>query len=130
MSDPLLLRLEINPESRVKVARALVRPVLRRGAWVRFRIEIDNAARTTARLRASSPQAPAQPGARDRWLDLRLEPDTPLSGSPRESRTLLLRARDAGWREATLAFDVGQGTQDLGFRGEVAALFRCEEQTP
>jgi hypothetical protein len=26
--------------------------------------------------------------------------------------------------EASLAFDVGQGTQDLGFRNEVPILFR------
>ena len=26
-------------------------------------------------------------------------------------------------REATLRFDVGQGSQDLGFRGEVPVLF-------
>ena len=37
-----------------------------------------------------------------------------------------LYSRDAGKREAKLAFDVGQGTQDLGFRNEVAILFECE----
>lgn len=130
MNAPLLLRVAINPESRVKVERAAARPSLRRGAWVRFEVEIANDAQTTARLRATSPHAPARPDARDRWLDLRLEPDTPLSGKPQERRTLWLRARDTGWREATLAFDVGQGTQDIGFRGEVAVLFRCEEKTP
>jgi hypothetical protein len=34
-----------------------------------------------------------------------------------------LAAHEAGKREATLKFDVGQGTQDLGFRAEVPVLF-------
>ena len=29
----------------------------------------------------------------------------------------------AGKREATVGFDIGQGTQDLGFRAEVPILF-------
>ena len=37
-----------------------------------------------------------------------------------------LYSRDAGRREAKLLFDVGQGTQDLGFRNEVNILFNCE----
>ena len=35
-------------------------------------------------------------------------------------------SRDAGKREAKLSFDVGQGTQDLGFRSEVDILFTCD----
>jgi hypothetical protein len=37
---------------------------------------------------------------------------------------LRLTARESGKREATLKFDAGQGTQDLGFRAEVPLLFR------
>jgi hypothetical protein len=36
---------------------------------------------------------------------------------------LRLKALEAGKREATLKFDAGQGTQDLGFRAEVPVLF-------
>ena len=32
---------------------------------------------------------------------------------------------DAGPREAKLGFNVGQGTQDLGFRSDVDILFQC-----
>ena len=46
-----------------------------------------------------------------------------LSGQPVEYVLLRLTARQAGKREATLMFDVGQGTQDLGFRNEVPILF-------
>jgi hypothetical protein len=35
----------------------------------------------------------------------------------------LITSSEAGKREVTLAFDVGQGTQDLGFRAEVPVLF-------
>ena len=49
-----------------------------------------------------------------------------LSGLALEYRIVELYSRDAGKREAKLAFDVGQGTQDLGFRNEVNVLFDCE----
>ena len=38
-------------------------------------------------------------------------------------RRVRLTAHEAGKREATLRFDVGQGTQDLGFRQETPVLF-------
>jgi len=40
---------------------------------------------------------------------------------------LHLIGREAGKREATLQFNVGQGTQDLGFRAEVPVLFTITE---
>ena len=48
-----------------------------------------------------------------------------LNGAPVEYVLLTLTPKEAGLREATLSFDVGQGTQDLGFRGELPVLFRC-----
>ncbi|MGH7968136.1 MAG: CehA/McbA family metallohydrolase, partial [Limisphaerales bacterium] len=48
-----------------------------------------------------------------------------LSGLPLEYRIVSLYSRDSGQREGKLMFDVGQGTQDLGFRSEVDILFRC-----
>jgi hypothetical protein len=36
---------------------------------------------------------------------------------------LFVNSRETGKREATLSFDIGQGTQDLGFRSEVSLLF-------
>ena len=41
---------------------------------------------------------------------------------------LRLQAHEWGKREATLIFDVGQGTQDLGFRAEVPILFAIKEK--
>jgi hypothetical protein len=46
-----------------------------------------------------------------------------LSGLELEYRVLQIYAKEAGKREAKLAFDVGQGSQDLGFRNEVDILF-------
>src|SRR5262249_35962629 len=46
-----------------------------------------------------------------------------LSGLVLEYRIVQLYSRDSGKREATLTFDVGQGTQDLGYRNEIPILF-------
>ena len=46
-----------------------------------------------------------------------------LSGARLEYVPLRLTPHESGKREATLKFDVGQGTQDLGFRAEVPVLF-------
>ena len=37
----------------------------------------------------------------------------------------MISTRDAGKREADIGFNVGQGTQDLGFRNSVPILFHC-----
>jgi hypothetical protein len=134
--DPLcLIGVTINPESRVKIAAGAARPELVEGGWRQFLVKVQNEAGVTARLRARSPNAerlfnaPAA-AVRDRWLDLQMFEKQPLgpalSGLPLEYRILQLYSRDAGPREAKLAFDVGQGTQDLGFRAETDLLFRCQ----
>ena len=65
----------------------------------------------------------------DRWLDLQTFDQQPLqpelSGLALEYRIVQLYCRDVGQREATLGFNVGQGTQDIGFRNEIAVLFDC-----
>ena len=50
-----------------------------------------------------------------------------LSGLGVEYRVLSVYSRDAGQREAKLTFDVGQGTQDLGFRSEIDILFTADK---
>ena len=49
-----------------------------------------------------------------------------LSGLAVEYRIVQLYSRVKGKREAKLAFDVGQGTQDLGFKNELNVLFEAE----
>ncbi len=63
----------------------------------------------------------------DRWMDLVMFDDRPmtlsLSGLGVEYRIVQIYSRDKGKREASLAFDVGQGTQDIGFRNALPVLF-------
>lgn len=145
--DPLCLAgVNINPESRVKVAAGPAPLKLVEQGWRVFLVKVHNEAGVTAALRVSSPNAEAvykrasnKPNAvaaisqeqlADRWLDVGLYDQQPLnkelSGLPLEYRIVQLFSRDRGRREAKLLFDVGQGTQDLGFRNEVNLLFACE----
>ncbi len=128
--SPCLFHVTINPESRVEVHRGTGPARLRQGVWQSFRVCFDNDAKVTAIPRVQSPNAPAGKD-RDHWVEMRLEPaGKRLSGSGKEYRTLLLRSRDAGPREATFRFDVGQGTEDLGFRGQASVLFPCSTAPP
>src|SRR5437899_10372489 len=53
-----------------------------------------------------------------------------LSGLPVEYALALFYSSESGSREATIGFDIGQGTQDLGFRGEVPILFEVRPAIP
>ncbi len=144
--DPLCLAMvEINPESRVKVSVGPAPKKLIQQGWRVFLVKIENEPSVHSALRVSSPNADPlqvkssgapQPkptiGPADvanRWLDVNLADAQPLnktlSGLKLEYRIVELYSRDAGQREAKLEFDVGQGTQDLGFRNELNVLFDC-----
>jgi hypothetical protein len=132
LASRTLFKVTINPEMRVKVASADAKPELVEGGWATFLVRVDNEAGATAELRAASPQAQRvanSPGDKtaDLWLDLDLFKGQPLrkelSGLSVEYRVLQLYSRDAGQREAKISFNVGQGTQDLGFRSEADVLF-------
>jgi hypothetical protein len=127
-----LVGVEINPQMRVKVAPGPARPELVEQGWRQFLVKVHNQAGTTAVLRGISSQARRLAGAmpdelRNLWLDLQMFDSQPLartlSGLVLEYRIVQLYSRDPGQREATLTFDVGQGTQDLGYRNEVPILF-------
>jgi hypothetical protein len=134
--DPLcLLVVQINPESRVKVQRGAAPPELVEQGWRSFLVKVINEAGVTAPLKAESANARPLAGSpatevADRWLDLHVFAQQPLeptlSGLKVEYRILEFYSRDVGKREATLAFNVGQGTQDLGFRNEISVLFDCQ----
>jgi hypothetical protein len=120
-----LCAVSINPESRVKAARGPLDAALVHERPTFVLVKILNDAGVTATLRVEGPQIrePAKKDA-DRWLDAEV-PAGPgkLTGHRLQYVVLRLTAREAGKREATLRFDVGQGTQDLGFRAEVPILF-------
>jgi len=127
--DPhCLIAVTINPESRVKAARGAAKAELVQNAWTVTLVKVHNDGGVTAGLRVYGPQVRSASGAdSNRWLDAEVFTKKPmtahLSGAPIEYVILRLRGSEAGKREATLQFDVGQGTQDLGFRAEVPILF-------
>ena len=136
---------EINAESRVKVQPGAAKPELVEAGTRIFLVKVVNKAGVTARLVAESPNAlpifvqsdlSAEPpkkilpaDARDRWMSLELYDKDPmppkLSGLPLEYRVLAIYSRDRGQRSAMIGFNVGQGTQDLGFRNEIPVLFNA-----
>ncbi|HEX4948864.1 MAG TPA: CehA/McbA family metallohydrolase [Blastocatellia bacterium] len=149
--DPhALLFVHINPESRVRVVQGAAKPLLLENGWRTFLVKVHNEAGVTTPLRAESQNAlrvwargasgsstsprPKQTiterDVRDRWLDLSLYDKAPmkpqLSGLNLEYRVIQLYSRDAGKREARIGFNVGQGSQDIGYRNEVDILFNCQ----
>lgn len=146
-----LFGVHINPEMRVKVAQGAAKPELTQDGWRQFLVKVANESGTTAPLAAVSPNAQSVHNVRaattpsdklrrkqgdpptlkveDLWLDLRTYDAQPLrpalSGLTVEYRLIQLYSRDAGKREAKFSFNVGQGTQDIGFRNEVDLLFTC-----
>lgn len=134
---------DINPESRVKVEPGPAKPELVEAGTRIFLVKVINKAGVTARLQAesanalpvyvrsdSSPEPPkkiAPADVRDRWMTLEMYDKNPmrgrLSGLPLEYQILQIYSRDKGQRSATISFDVGQGTQDVGFRNEMTTYF-------
>jgi len=144
-----LFQVNINPEQRVKVAPGAAKPELDEDGWRQYLVRVQNDAGVTAKLQARSPEGkeayvpgsppvkpnvqpkdPGQPPLSARWLAMQMFESPPvkptLSGLGLEYRIIQLYSRDAGQREAAFAFDTGQGTQDLGFRGETSILFDCK----
>lgn len=152
----VLFAVSINPELRVSVARGGGDPLLQQAGYTPVLVKILNAATVTRRLQILSPQSgPAYSGASlpilqrqaqtelndnentmraERFLRTEMFTDSPmtaqLSGFPVEYAIALIYSGVAGQREATIVFDIGQGTQDLGFRSEVPVLFTARPAIP
>ncbi len=137
--DPLCIAgIVINPESRVKVVPGPATPELDQNGWRVFLVKVQNDAGVTAKLRAVSEQAKpiaggSQANVRDRWMEISMfqsrQLASTLSGIKLEYRPMLLYSRDAGKRTAVVAFNVGQGTQDIGFRNDISLTFDCKPST-
>jgi hypothetical protein len=133
----------INPESRVSVDPGPAAPELIEGGTRVFLVKVLNEGGVTAPLRVDSPNSgdvflkssgapePAHTltrrEIRERWASISLynKPPMPrrLSGLAVEYVILEIFSRDSGQRSAQIAFDVGQGTQDVGYRNSVSILF-------
>ncbi|MBE7494590.1 MAG: CehA/McbA family metallohydrolase [Verrucomicrobiaceae bacterium] len=147
--DPnVLCVVDINPESRVKAARGPAAAGMQQAGYMPVLIKVLNHATSVAKLRIGSTQAgPSYAGVakgtmeRERQTHLRENENTKnehrfleisvfdsppmtsnLSGLEVEYVIALIYSSEAGKREVVLAFDIGQGTQDLGFRAEVPVL--------
>ena len=136
----------VTPEARVSVQRTQARATLVQGGWRLALVRVHNPAGVPGRLQVSSPNAvpvhgvapggginsgPAVPTTRgdmaQRWLDVDVHDEAPLDATlepvPADFKILRLYARDAGRRSATLRFDIGPGTGDLGGRDQAAIHF-------
>lgn len=149
--DPqVLCMVDINPESRVKAQRGPAAAHLQQAGYTPLLIKVINHAASVSALHISSPQAgPSYAGVAkltmereqqthlrenentqgaDRFLEVSMHDSAPmtanLSGLEVEYGIALVYSSESGKREATLVFDIGQGTQDLGFRAEVPVLFQ------
>jgi len=145
---------DLNPEVRVKVQKAPGPIMLQQGGFTPLLVKIRNQSTSTETLRIVSPQSgPVYAGMSklsavrmqrqskgetnidqansDRFLETSMYIRHPmterLSGFEVEYAIALIYARDSGTYEATIGFDVGQGNQDIGFRGEVPVLFRVSQ---
>jgi hypothetical protein len=126
--DPFcLIGVTINPESRVKAARGSTAAELVQGQRRVFLVKVQNDAGVTQALTLTGPQLDSTQANGERWLRAAFHRQPPLkenlSGHPVEYLVLVCQSNETGKREAKLIFDVGQGTQDLGFRAEVPILF-------
>src|SRR5215469_7930602 len=142
--DPyVLLKVDINPESRVKVEEGTATPELVEAGTRLFLVKILNNGHVRAPLVVQSPNsgevyipsngnpAPAiqlsPQESKDRWANISLYQRPPmrprLSGLALEYAVLEVYSRDAGQRSAKISFNVGQGSQDIGFRNDVTVLF-------
>ena len=145
-----IARVHISPESRVRVEQGTARPRLVQGGTRLFLVKVINEAGVTAPLTVTSPNIgrvyiPSRntPTARmeltdahvkERWAEMAIITQPPmrprLSGLGIEYAILQVYSRDAGQRSATVSFNVGQGSQDIGFRNDVEVLFTADPSHP
>lgn len=144
--DPYCLaHVSINPEGRVKVDRGSATATLIQSGWKSFLVKIHNEAGATSQLKVESANSlPAQhrssftPRVKEadlitqgesanRFMDMQMYYGRPLlnhlSGFKLEYAVVQLYSKDAGQREVEIAFNAGQGSQDIGFRNSVSVLF-------
>ena len=145
----VLFAVSLNPEVRVKVARGPAAAKLQQSGFTPHIVKVVNESTVSRQLRIKSPQAGpvysgaaevilarqaqtelnkrTEPNSADRFLEVEMFRGQPmtkhLSGLEVEYAIAMIYSSESGRREATIAFDVGEGTQDIGFRGEVPVLF-------
>lgn len=157
LDEQVVFVVSINPEVRVKVQRGPGASSLQQSGFTPLLVKVLNQSTVARPLAIRSPQGGAvyagsalgslqrqaqtelkenenAAGKTDRFLSVEMfqsPPLTPkLSGLEVEYAIALIASSEAGKREATIEFDVGQGTQDIGFRSEVPVLFDIRPAVP
>jgi hypothetical protein len=145
LDKSVLAVVTINAESRVAVARGSAPADLIQDGTRIFLVKVINQAGVTAHLAVESPNSgnvyipsdnnPEPPqkltnaDVAERWADIGTYDKPPfdvrLSGLALEYRLLLISSRDAGQRSATIGFNVGQGTQEVGSLNAITVLFNA-----
>ncbi len=151
LDSQVVALVEINPEVRVKAIRGPGKALIQQHGFTPLLLKVHNMAHVESALNVGSPNAgPVYAGSsvgilkrqeqtelaegenvnseKHRFLEAELFRKAPmtgrLSGLDIEYVILTVSSTESGRREALLQFDVGQGTQDLGFRGETPVLFQ------
>jgi hypothetical protein len=156
--DPhVMFVVSLNPEVRVKVRQGPAKATLQQGGFMPHLVKVINDSTVSSQLRIASPQAgnvysgtalailkrQAQTELKDEedseertdtFLSVEMFQRPPmtekLSGLKVEYAIALIYSSESGKREATIKFDVGPGTQDIGFRGEAPVLFEVQPAVP
>jgi len=141
----VLCFVDINAESRVKVEVGPAKPELVEGGSRLFLVKVKNDAHITAQLAVDSPNSgnvyvqstgDSEPkmaltprDAAERWADISLFNKPPMNkhllGLGVEYQILEVYSRDRGQRAAKISFNVGQGSQDIGFRNDTLIVFNA-----
>ena len=150
--DPYCIaQVDINPESRVKVERGAAPAIMIQEGWTTYLLKVNNQANITARLEAESPNALPilnqstgahrmkeenyiSPGQlSNQFMEMIIYRNRPLesnlSGLEIEYVPIQFYTKEKGKREASIGFNVGQGSQDIGFRNTVDILFDIKPST-
>ncbi|MEC9097308.1 MAG: CehA/McbA family metallohydrolase, partial [Planctomycetota bacterium] len=157
LDQQVVALVEINPEVRVKGVRGPGKVNLQQHGFTPLLLKVHNMAHVETPLNLGSPSSgPVYAGSsvgilkrqeqtelaegeniegkRNRFLELDIFRSPPmttrLSGLDIEYVIMTVSSTEAGRREALLQFDVGQGTQDLGFRGETPVLMNVAKAIP
>jgi hypothetical protein len=141
-----LFAITINPEARLKVAKGPGSTSIQQSGWTPVVVKVMNDSTVKKQLKIMSPQAGERfsgrgdknpkddPKIADRFLGVEVYTQPPmtdtLSGLKVEYAIALIYSTESGKREATIGFDIGQGNQDLGFRGETPVLFEVKPAIP
>lgn len=124
-----LLRVHVNPESRVKLSVVTQPETLVQHRTNRFLVAIHNESRIRAPLRIRARDRTNLSSLEASWCAVRLVDNlvssSMLSGAEHEWKLIEVRCSEVGHREVLLEADAGQGTQDLGFRAAADLLIEC-----